>query len=90
VTVAAVAEGLSVLWKFGAFLLGAVAWFLVAAMALSLVADIEVSTAAVVFAALCWVSSQALTRLRYGYWRSAAVRALTRRMGPPLDVAGDE
>lgn len=33
VTLAAVAVGLSVLWKFGAFLLGAVAWFLVATMA---------------------------------------------------------
>ena len=44
VTVAAVAVGLSFLWKFGAFLLGGVGWFLVATMALSLVADVEVPT----------------------------------------------
>lgn len=86
----AVAVGLSVLLKFGAFLLGAVTWFVVVAVALSLVADIEVPTAAVVFAVLCWVGSQALTRLRYGYWRSAAVRALAGGMGPQLEVAGDE
>ena len=86
--VAAVAVGLSVLWKLGAFLLGAVAWFLVVAMVLSLVADTEVPTAAVVFAVLCW-GSQALTPLRYAYWRSAAVRALIRRMSSPVDIAVD-
>ena len=93
VTVAAVAVGLSFLWKFGAFLLGAVAWFLVATMALSLVADVEVPTSVVVFAVLCWAGSQVLTRARYGYWRSAAVRALARRMAPPepaLAPAGEE
>jgi len=90
VTVAAVAVGLGFLWRFGAFLLAAVAWFLVASMALSLVADIEVPTSAVVLAVLCWAGSQLLTR---GPLRVLAQRrgpALARRMGPQLDVAGDE
>ena len=62
-TVAAVAVGLGFLWRFGAFLLAAVAWFLVATMALGLVADIEVPTSAVVLAVLCWAGSQLLTRV---------------------------
>ncbi len=94
VTVAAVAVGLGLLWRFGAFLLAVVAWFLVATMALSLVADIEVPTSAAVLAGLCWAGSQLLTRARCGYWRSALARALARRMGPRLDVgpplAGDD
>jgi hypothetical protein len=94
VTVAAVAVGLGLLWRFGAFLLAVVAWFLVATMALSLVADIEVPTSAAVLAVLCWAGSQLLTRARCGYWRSALARALARRMGPRFDVgpplAGDE
>ena len=93
VTVAAVALGLSVLWRFGAFLLGAVAWFLAATMALSLVAEVEVPTSVVVFAVLCWAGSQVLTRARYGYWRSAAVRALVRPVAPPepaLAPAGED
>ena len=93
VTVAAVAVGLGLLWRFGAFLLAVVAWFLVATMALSLVADIEVPTSAAVLAVLCWAGSQLLTRARCGYWRSAAARALARRMGPQLVVpplAGEE
>jgi hypothetical protein len=94
VTVVAVAVGLGLLWRFGAFLLAVVAWFLVATMARSLVADIEVPTSAAVLAVLCWAGSQLLTRARCGYWRSALARALARRMGPRFDVgpplAGDE
>lgn len=65
---------------------------LVAVTALSLVADIEVPTAAVVFAVLCWSGSQVLTRLRCGYWRSAALRAVARRAAPreaALDAGAD-
>jgi len=89
-TVAAVGAGLAILWRFGAFLLGGVARFGVTVMALSLVADIEVPTAAVVFAVLCWCGSQVLTRLRYGYWRRAAARAIARRLVPASPALGEE
>lgn len=36
------------------------------------------STSIVLFAVLCWVGSQVLTRLRYGHWRSSATRGIAR------------
>ena len=82
VTVAAVAAAYTVFRLVGAFLLGAVAWFLVGMMALSLVAGIDVPRSVVVAAIVFWAASQLHTRMRLGHFRSTVLRELEWRLVP--------
>lgn len=63
-----------VAWRAAAFVTAALAWFMLGAVALSLMVGVAVPGTVVVGTVGLWLASQAVTRLRHGYWRSGALR----------------
>ncbi len=70
--------GLALAWRASAFLTGLAAWSALAVVALSVVAGIAVPGAVLLGTAGLWATSQVITRLRRGYWRSAGLARLAR------------
>lgn len=71
----------AVVARLAALLFAIPAWFLVIVSALSLLVGVPVPAGVVVLTVALWLASQTCSRIRWGEWRSASLRGLSRVLG---------